>query len=263
MRTGADLADGPLAGAAYLHISPPYSPSDLLQLLSEFEEVGSPWRPKFVYEPAPISCSPAERDHFERAAQLVDVLSPNHEELLAFYGVQAPEEECGVRRAVEDAVEHLLNLGVGPGGAGVAVIRCGPHGACVGTRAGGIHWTPAYWANDSPRVKDVTGAGNSFIGGLVAGLKLTNGNPYEATLYGAVSASFTVEQFGLPTLSGSPASSPFAAPFDAAHQSMLPCSVQNASHAMSLRVATGREMWNSDVPQRRLELLRMRAAVYA
>jgi len=47
---------------------------------------------------------------------------------------------------------------------------------------------------------DVTGAGNSFLGGLAAGLKLTGGNVVEATLYASVSSSFVIEQGGLPTV---------------------------------------------------------------
>ena len=62
------------------------------------------------------------------------------------------------------------------------------------------------------------GAGNSFLGGLAAGLVLTNGDVFEgkrrgytkrttsqhvspsAALYGTVSASYTVEQLGLPKI---------------------------------------------------------------
>lgn len=38
------------------------------------------------------------------------------------------------------------------------------------------------------------------MGGFIAGLSASNGNPLEAALYGTISASFVVEQIGLPSL---------------------------------------------------------------
>jgi len=75
---------------------------------------------------------------------------------------------------------------------------------------------------------DVTGAGNSFLGGLAAGLLLAKGNVYEATYYATVSAGFIIEQEGLPNL--------------------------------SLKTMAGNsvEEWNGDSAQRRLEELRTR-----
>jgi sugar/nucleoside kinase (ribokinase family) len=248
-------------GASYLHVSSPYSPSNLLQVLDELE---GPWRPKVVFEPAPASCHPGEKEAFELVAQRVDILSPNYQELFGLYGLAM---DTPIRGAVEQAVKHLLlNVGVGPGGDGIVLIRCGSRGACIGTRAGGLRWTPAYHGRDSLRVKDMTGASNAFLGGFVAGLKLTDGNPYEAALYGSVSASFVVEQYGLPRLTPSPAQSPigFAASLaPLPRDNFLPAAVQNATRAMRLRAATGRAMWNTDRPQRRLELLRLRAATLA
>jgi hypothetical protein len=71
-------------------------------------------------------------------------------------------------------------------------------------------------------VTDIKGAGNSFLGGLAAGLSLTIGNIHEGTvlvaimtsvwilslrhitsiavLYTTVSASFVIEQAGLPSI---------------------------------------------------------------
>lgn len=83
-------------------------------------------------------------------------------------------------------------------------------------------WIPAYFGpDDSDHVVDVTGAGNAFLGGLVAGLSLTHDDLVEgelhnidawsprnssqslvASLYAAVSASYTIEQKGLPRLTG-------------------------------------------------------------
>lgn len=276
LRTGAELAAGPLLGAEYLHVSPPYGPSDLLQLLDEIDETGTGWNPKVVFEPTPSSCHPGSRAALERVAGYVEVLSPNHEELLSFYGVALPdscEETC---EAVEGVMRHLLNsVGVGAEGKGVVVVRCGAIGACVGTRAGGLAWTPAYWATDSDRVRDVTGAGNAFIGGFVAGLKLTHGNPYAAVLYGTVSSSFVVEQLGLPAIT------PSSGLENTLHRSNnhhhnnhftalgllaaggSPPHVVEGMAALKLRAAAHIEMWNEDTPQRRLEYLRVRARIMA
>lgn len=77
----------------------------------------------------------------------------------------------------------------------------GAYGMRSGERG---RWVDAYWGSEeepSTRVVDVTGAGNAFLGGLSAGLILSGGDLYQAMYYASVSASFIVEQHGLPTLS--------------------------------------------------------------
>ncbi|BEJ05985.1 hypothetical protein CcaverHIS641_0305070 [Cutaneotrichosporon cavernicola] len=198
-RTALDLAHGPLFGAEYLHVSPPFSSSDLLNLLSDLP---SSWNPKVVFEPAPSSCHPAGRRAFEAAAQRVHALSP------------VLEEEGEIRKVVEEIVAYLLGLGVP-----VVAVRCGASGACIGT-VEGLRWVPSFFEGEQHRVRDVTGAGNAFIGGYIAGLRLT-GDPYTAALYGMVSASFVIEQLGPPSLS----------------------------------VSTDGELWNGDSAQHRLAAL--------
>ncbi len=73
MRSGEELASGPLSGAEWLHVPPPYSSTALLSLISELAETS--WHPRIVFEPAPTSCHPAEREAFEAAAPHVEVLS--------------------------------------------------------------------------------------------------------------------------------------------------------------------------------------------
>lgn len=60
-------------------------------------------------------------------------------------------------------------------------------------------WVPAYYQN-SDRVVDVTGAGNAFLGGLMAGLYLEKEDVLQACLYGSVSSSYIIEQYGLPVI---------------------------------------------------------------
>jgi hypothetical protein len=116
-------------------------------------------------------------------------------------------------------------------------------GAYIASRSRPGAWIDAYWRTNE-RVVDVTGtfpilqqgpaylwrrfegAGNSFLGGLAAGLALTNGDVFEGTYYmnrmpvhvhvhfifalmgfqysatfhATVSSSYTIEQFGLPQI---------------------------------------------------------------
>lgn len=75
MRSGAEIAHGPLSGAEWLHVPPPYSSTALLALVSDLSHSAPEWHPRIVFEPAPTSCHPAELGAFERAAPHVEVLS--------------------------------------------------------------------------------------------------------------------------------------------------------------------------------------------
>ncbi|OWZ77996.1 pfkB family carbohydrate kinase superfamily [Cryptococcus neoformans Tu401-1] len=230
-RTIQELFTSPLLHAEYLHISPPYSPENVAVIISDLKALPKDsWRPKIVFEPTPPSCHPGQKDWLEKILPDIEVFSPNHEELFSFYSIPTMStSSISLHPSVERLVTHILhNVGIGANGQGIVVVRCGRLGACVGTKEGGLKWCPAYWeGGDVRKVKDVTGAGNSFLGGYVAGLSLTN-DPYEALLYGTVSSSFVVEQFGLPHL--------------------MDCTDP----------LTGEEIWNADIPSRRLKELKQR-----
>ncbi len=59
-------------------------------------------------------------------------------------------------------------------------------------------WIPAYYL-DSSKVVDPTGGGNAFLGGLAIALARGKGLE-EAARWGSVSASFAIEQVGMPVL---------------------------------------------------------------
>jgi hypothetical protein len=59
-------------------------------------------------------------------------------------------------------------------------------------------WIPAYH-RDPSRVTDPTGGGNAFLGGLAVGLARGKGLE-EAAKWGSISASFAIEQVGVPVL---------------------------------------------------------------
>jgi sugar/nucleoside kinase (ribokinase family) len=175
--------------------------------------------------------------------------SPNAGEALRLLSI--PHDLKSLNRPlIEESAHRLLSLGVGsarpkPEDAAV-IIRSAELGAYVVKKAvdGGYdgRWVEAYWTKgDESKVVDVTGAGNSFLGGVAAGLHLSKRNVYEgvspymsneraclmafsATLYGSVSASFVIEQQGLPKLT----------------------------------TVNGVDMWNGELPRERLQKLRDR-----
>ncbi|KAF8450784.1 Ribokinase-like protein [Boletus edulis BED1] len=211
-----DLRCTRLARPATLHFI--CSPTRALQVISEVD-----WNPTIIYEPIPDRCVPEELPTLRTAMASIDVLSPNAEEALALLSLSSPV----TRDAVQSAALCFLDFGVGPSGKGCVIIRSAALGACVATRDTGCRWVDAFWTpQDTFHIVDVTGAGNSFLGGLAAGLILENGDMYQAALYASVSASFTIEQYGLPSL--------------------------------SVNSESGVEEWNEDSPRRRLEALRQR-----
>lgn len=185
-----------------------------------------------------------------------DSRSPNAGEALGLLSIPLPV----TRVKVEEAAAKFLGYGVGEGGQGSVIIRSGALGAYVVSRTTKGRWVEAFWGpNDLHHVVDVTGtpnpdpllrfdaeywtkgAGNAFLGGLGAGLKFTQ-DIYEgemvlggavfpltrsaAVLYASVSASFVIEQEGLPLMEPDGAS----------------------------------WRWNGDSPQRRLTDLRNRSS---
>lgn len=138
-----------------------------------------------------ISCR--EYTHYRETSL---TLRPNHEELLAIYDQPCTTSNFQeLQERISPVIHHLLNIvGVSRNGDGAVVVRCGRHGSCVGTKAKGIRWFPAYFTEkDGGRVIDVSGgkfsstiagdidkvAGNSYLGGYAAGLHLSGGDPYE------------------------------------------------------------------------------------
>jgi fructoselysine-6-P-deglycase FrlB-like protein/sugar/nucleoside kinase (ribokinase family) len=95
----------------------------------------------------------AGRDEVLALARRVDVFAPSHEELTAILGYDDPERAC----------RELLVEGVP-----AVVVKCGEKGALVSTPGG-----PAVRiAPPDVAVLDATGAGDTFCGGLAAGLAI-------------------------------------------------------------------------------------------
>ena len=93
----------------------------------------------------------AGRDEVLALARRVDVFVPSHGELATTFGYDDPERACRELQAEE--VPRV-------------VVKCGEKGALVGTPGG----QPVRIAPPDVAVVDATGAGDTFCGGLAAGL---------------------------------------------------------------------------------------------
>ncbi|KAI0721829.1 Ribokinase-like protein [Cerioporus squamosus] len=224
--TPRDLMETKLSHPRVLHFI--CSPTRAGAIMSEVKQIET-WNPITVYEPIPDRCVPEELPALQAVLPDISVLSPNAEEALSLLSMPINT----TKQSIEAACSALLDMGVGPKDDGAVVIRSGAMGACIGLRGSPCTWVDAFWngEDDASKVVDVTGAGNSFLGGLGAGLVLSDGDVREATLFATVSASYTIEQEGLPRLS----------------------QVSNENGDVS-------EVWNGDSPHRRLQVLRDRLA---
>ena len=175
---------------------------NILALRNQFEHTQPP--PIFVWEPVPDLCTPEELDNCFQALNHVDLVSPNHSELGAFFGKDTNGIDHVDYRSIESLCERWLESGIGADGRGGIVVSAGKNG-CLVARRGLQRWLPAY--HQAPeKVVDPTGGGNGFLGGLAVGLvrggaSLGLSNIEEAAVWGSISASFAIEQVGMPTLS--------------------------------------------------------------
>ncbi|KAL6704912.1 hypothetical protein ACN47E_007457 [Coniothyrium glycines] len=161
-------------------------------------------KPLFIWEPVPDLCTTAEFSNCLQALKYVDVVSPNHGELSGFFGTNTDGTDHVDFRAIEELSNQWLESGIGQNGHGGIVVRCGKDG-CLVVRKGLQKWLPAYHQSGES-VIDPTGGGNGFLGGLAIGLVRGGTCPgiqnlEEAAVWGCVSASFAIEQIGMPILS--------------------------------------------------------------
>lgn len=116
-----------------------------------------------------------------RLAELLEhvtIFAPSEREVYEFRG------ECDLEQAANDFAA------MGPE---IVVIKVGPRGALVLQRnTGTLKRVPALPA----RTLDPTGCGDSFCGGFLTGY-WESGDALQAARYGTVSASYTVEGFGV------------------------------------------------------------------
>ncbi|KAK0457275.1 Ribokinase-like protein [Desarmillaria tabescens] len=179
----------------YLHFC--CSPEDLSTSLAILSEP----RPKIVYEPLPINCNPANLVTLKSVLPLIDVFSPNHEELELF--LQEGRSSATNGGNIESLVSVYTEFG-----SKTIVVRAGARGCFITNKNPMLgtctsRWLPPYWTAEEAKVnvRETTGAGNSFLGGLCAGMAMAGDDVFIGAAYGSVSASFVVQQPGLPSLS--------------------------------------------------------------
>lgn len=107
---------------------------------------------------------------------LADIFSCNQSEARSLFGAAEPGNICD---AILDS------------GATVALLRMGRQGALVATRSARFRVSPP--ASD---VVDVTGGGNAFCGGFLAGWLKSNGDAAFAARCAAAAAAHALGQFG-------------------------------------------------------------------
>jgi sugar/nucleoside kinase (ribokinase family) len=130
-----------------------------------------------VWEPTPMQTAVAERD-VRVALPQVDLFSPDLGEACEITG----------QSGADAAIATLLDWG-----AKAVALRLGARGSRVATPSGERFTVPAV----PTEVVDTTGAGDAYCGGIL--VALTNGESVaEAGARAAVSASFAIEQFGVP-----------------------------------------------------------------
>lgn len=153
-------------------------------------------KPFIIWEPHPRSCTPENLSAHQSIANLVDVFSPNHHELAAFF--PQPKTSTFSPHLIESQARKFLSTAPTQSNNKCLLIRAAEHGSLLLTTSSNPPvWLPAFHPPDSGKVVDPTGAGNAFLGALVLGW-LETGDWIEAAKFGAVAASFVIEQVGAP-----------------------------------------------------------------
>jgi len=151
------------------------SPENVAQWVPHLRKLGCEI---ILWEPHDEFCVPENRQLFQENSEMVDIVSPNLREGRILTELENPV----------DILQQLLAYG-----APVVALRMGAEGSLVGSNQGELFKIPCYPVEN---LVDVTGAGNAYCGGFIVGLH-EEGNLQKAGWHGAVSASFTLEQFGV------------------------------------------------------------------
>ena len=138
----------------------------------------------------------ADNPHVKLALEATGVRSQDAEakyrQMLPHVALFAPDREEATALTGQTEAEAMIDALLA-WGAPLVAIRMGAKGSMVKTSSGEGWLLPAV----PTTIVDVTGAGNSYCAGFVTGLG-DGLSPLEAALRGVVSASFALEQLGLP-----------------------------------------------------------------
>ncbi|TIC23638.1 Ribokinase-like protein [Wallemia mellicola] len=152
------------------------------------------WNVKYIYEPLPEAMIPTNSQKLRETIEEADenlFLSPNHTEAAEMFGLDEPNtlEKCEeLTKKIHNEI-HAKNV----------ILRCGKLGSYISI-PGMAFWVEALHIHNQEKVFDVTGAGNAFLGGFTGGLNKYNGDIRKAAICGTISAGYTIEKDGLPTV---------------------------------------------------------------
>jgi len=132
-------------------------------------------------DPGERAMVPALRPYVEEVLAQVDVFMPSAQEVTRFFA-DMPAMTTPKQRLRWFAAR----------GPQITVLKLGSAGALIYERANDRFW---HVPTVPVKVVDVTGAGDAFCGGFIAGLA-SHGDPARAAVNGAVSASFAIEDYG-------------------------------------------------------------------
>ena len=185
---------------------------------------GHQHQPDFVWEPMEHSCSPENLHLFLEAMNLAHTFSPNEDEFAKLFGAELSAGEELSADFLREKCELLLQGRLFK----VVVVRLGARGVFMAETADKDFASPLIYRHlpsypqaaseyvedkrrrsqegiHIPKVVDVTGGGNSFLGAYCMSLvnqpqisKCTI--PQSASIAGSVAASFAIEQIGMPKL---------------------------------------------------------------
>jgi cytidine kinase len=127
-----------------------------------------------------------DRQYFHRWSRLlrnIDVFLPSEDEFTAFWNINKQEHPDQYK----DYIIETTKLG-----AKIVVLKLGEKGVIIyNSEEEQFYRVPSIAVN----VIDVTGGGDAFCGGFLSGYVKTN-DTMTAALYGTVSSSFVIEDFG-------------------------------------------------------------------
>lgn len=176
-------------------------------------------KPIVVWEPIPDLCTPNQLAEVQRVMELIDIVSPNAEELRSFF---TPEEQLLSQNVL---VRRFMNWSGASANPTVCIIREGAQGATLylpSEHFSSIHFPAYHDADLRVRVVDPTGGGNTFLGAVAVALTDAVGyDPVQrliieslclshhhdhvrkfvkAMVYALIAASYAIEQYGVPSL---------------------------------------------------------------
>ncbi|KAI8083423.1 Ribokinase-like protein [Thamnidium elegans] len=203
--TTGDFSDDWIQSIKILHLIS--SPERVTEIVGEWKRreglLNSIERTQFIWEPLPWACLPENLSSIYNAALMTEIITPNHEEIADMLDIDFKKLLLENKNDFKQTVEYCGNKLLDGLYVSTLVVRASKYGTMIMSKSREINWIPAYWSwwdvNDQAHVVDVTGAGNAFCGGFAYGWIKTQGDAVESSYYGAISASYTVEQMGVPS----------------------------------------------------------------